>query len=423
MTPEEMKQIAEVAAKAAQEATQKAIDNNSAEMTVLKEQAAAHAKEMKELAAQVKSGEAEVTRVGDTLHKVAKAAGHVSIVRDLGAGKNELNFSKIKMYKGIITGDWHGADKEKEICFAVREKAIQTGEGASGGYTLFTELSDSIFEAVRNRNIISELGCFNVSPSSSRFEMAGVDSGSSGYFVGEAMTIPLSDMKFKMIAMEPKKAAALVAISKEMILSGNPAIVPLLERDLAAELSNVIMHNFFYGNGANATPIGLANMPGITKYDLLADANGMAPTKKNIRAMKSMVPQKYVSNSFRFAANANTNYQIANLLEIVSPTASSLVSDDVLIRNAYGVPYSTSGHIAANKKKGSGINLSDLFYGSWEEMVYALWSGGMRIEQTTEGGNAFLQDLMLIRGIMPVNFAARRPDTFVQAPFVQTINS
>jgi len=423
MTPEEMKQIADAAAKAAQEATQKAIDNNSAEMTALKDQAVAHAKEMKELAAQVKSGEAEVTRVGDTLHKVAKAAGHVSLVRDLGAGKSELNHDKAKMWRGMLTGNWHGADKEKEIAFAVREKALQTGEGAAGGFVLATEMSTDIFEAVRDRNVLAELGCMNISPTRSRFELPGVDTGATGYFTGEGNAISISDMKFKLIAMEAKKAAAIVAVSKEMIAAADSAIVSIIERDMAASLAYVIMYNALYGNGANSTPLGLANMPGITKYAPQADATGSAPTKKFLRQMKSFVPQKYVSNSFRFLANANTNAQIATLLEVVSPTASSLVSDDVLIRNAYGTAYSTSGHVASNKTLSTGHDLSDLFYGSWEEFVYATWYGGMRIESTVEGGNAFVNDLMLFKAVMPVNFACRRPDTFVQAPFVNTILS
>jgi HK97 family phage major capsid protein len=423
MTPEEMKQIADVAAKAAQEATQKAIDSNSAEMTVLKEQAVAHAKEMKDLALQVKSGEAEVTRVGDTLHKVAKAAGHVSLVRDLGAGKSELQHDKAKMYRGMLTGNWHGADKEKEIAFAVREKALQTGEGTAGGYVLATEMSTDIFEAVRDRNVLAELGCMNISPNRSRFELPGVDTGATGYFTGEGNSISISDMKFKLIAMEAKKAAAIVAVSKEMIASADPAVVAILERDMAASLAYTIMYNALYGNGANSTPIGLANIPGVTKYTVAVDTNGSAPTKAFMRAMKASVPQKYVSNSFRFLANNNTNLQIATLVEAATPTATALVSDDVIIRNAYGLPYSTSGHVAANKTLGSGVNLSDLFYGSWEEFVYATWYGGMRIESTVEGGNAFVNDLMLFKAVMPVNFACRRPDTFVQAPFVKTILS
>lgn len=411
MTPEELEAFTKAAAAAAtaasQEATTKTFDEKAKTL--------ASVEDIKSLQKQVEAGQAELQRIGDSVIKVSNAIKGVSL-KDLGAGKSELNFNKALMYRGILLGNWAGADKEKVILDQCR--AVVGVDGASGGYALPTEIAESIFPLVRDRMVIQALGCTNVSPRSMKFELPGVSTGSTGYMIGEGKKITESDLKFKLLSMSPKKAAALVYASREMIASGDPAISAIIEADMADALASIIMQKFLYGDGANDTPLGIANL--IPAANVLATgADGDSPTQAFVRQLRSKVPQKYISNMFKFLANENTLYKAAAVAQAAA--TGVLASDEQLIANVLGKPYVSTGHVKADKAKGNGTNLSDLFYGKWDEVVFAQWWSGLRMETTEVGGSAFENDLMGFKAVLPFDVAVRRPDALAKATFVQTI--
>ena len=111
MTEEEMKAIAEAATKAASAAVTQATVKMGEDFSALKSENEGLKKIVDDLNAEVKAGKAEVHKMGETLVKATKGFGGVSIVKDLGAGKSELSFSKAKMYRGMATDNWIGADR------------------------------------------------------------------------------------------------------------------------------------------------------------------------------------------------------------------------------------------------------------------------------------------------------------------------
>lgn len=411
MNPEELeklrKTLGEEAANACKAAYEAADTTRKAELEKL----------VKELA----DGKAELTMIGEKLVKMEKAFTGISIKSDLGGGKQELGFNKGKMYRGLLLGNWVGADVEREIAGQVANKAMEAGVGSAGGFLIPTEMSNDIVQLVRERNVLRLLGVMEVNATRHSYAVPKITGGVSAYMVGEGKEITASQMLAGMIEMTPKKAAALVYVSREMIAAADPGFVSILESDLASALAELQMTQALYGNGGTS-PNGLFNVLGSGQL-LAVDANGDEPNKEFFRKLRSKVPQKYAGSTMKFLMNEDVAYKIASVASAAAPDAAAIQADEVLVRNALGKDYNTTGLVRANKSKGTGTNLSEVFYGDWQQLMLASWWGGMRLESSTDGGAAFQNDLMAFKAVLPFDVGLRRPDALACATFVKSINT
>ena len=420
MTEEEMKLIADAATKAATEAFEKSAKEQNVKIT------ADYSKlenSIAEVGKKLDDAEAFAKTIDGKLVKVARSMGGVSLVDDLGAGKDELNLNKAKMYRGMLTENWAGADKEKEIAFAVREKAMQSDVGSSGGYAIPTEFNGSLMSYVRDFNPFTTMGLMLLNPTRSKLEIPGISSGTTAYMIGEGKEITESEMTFNLKTMTPHKVASLVYASQEMINAADPAIVGILERDTGEAIAAQQAFQILYGNKTGNGILGLYNIDGVQNYAPTADTTGTDPTRANLRAIRSMVAQKYMSNSFAFVGNENLFQKVVSLVETANTNGTLMGTDEEVIARAMGKKYFSTGHVLANKTLSTGHDLSDLFYGKWDEAMLATWWGGLRIESTNTGGKAWANGLIGFRAMLPFDFTVRRPETFVRAPYMKTINS
>lgn len=367
---------------------------------------------------------AEIQKIGETLVKLSKNV-EVSMA-DVGASEKEIKHmktlkSKALMFRGMVTNNWSGAEEQKAMADAVKQKAIEAGDQASGGYVLPVEMSADIVRLVRERAVFAELGCTMVSPSRAQFNIPKVTGGVTAYMVGEGKAITESDMKFGLIQLAPKKAAALVYASREMIDAADPGIVELIQSDMANSLVEMQMTQALYGNGGANQVVGLYNQDGITK--LATAAGGDDPTSAFMRQLRSQVNQKYKTGSFKFLANENTVLKMSALIAASAPDASVLLTDEQRARSAFGKDFVSSGLVRDTKSKGGTNRLSEVFYGNWENFVVANWWGGMRIDSSTQGGVAWAQDMYSFRAILPFDFGVRDAAQFAIGDYIKTINS
>jgi len=368
----------------------------------------------------------EIKNLSDSVEKLSK---HIEVsFKDIGASSKQIEKalepkSKAKIFRGIVTNNWGGAEQEKTLIDAVQQKAIEAGDFASGGAILPNEFSQDIVRLVRNGEVFQRLGCTMVSPTRQIFNIPKILSGSTAYMVGEGKNITESDMKFGLVNLTPRKAAALVYASREMLNAADPAIIPIIEQDMAEALVELQMQMALYGNGGANEPVGLFNQA-IPSANRLADgATGDSPTQAFFRKLRSKVAEKYNAENMKFLVSRNTSMKAASVLETAVGDAAILLTDDQKAERTYGMPFVSSGLVRSNKTKSSGTNLSDVFYGNFAQMVVAQWWGGMRIDATDVGGDAWKQDLYGFRTILPFDIGVRDMNQFAIAEFVQTINS
>jgi len=418
MDKEELEKMLKAAGASASEMASKAA-SESATVVVKSVQ-----EKQETLEKQIADQGAELQKIGDTLVKLTKNI-EVSM-SDIGMNDKEISKaksakSKALMFRGMITQNWSGAEQEKAIADAVKQKAIEAGDNASGGYVLPVEMSSDIVRLVRERSVFAELGCMMVTPTRAMFNIPKVTTGTTAYMVGEGKQITESDMKFGLIQMSPKKAAALVYASREMIEAADPGIVDIIQSDMADALVEMQMTMALYGNGGANQPIGLYNADGITK--IATAAAGDDPDQAYMRKLRSQIKQKYKNGNFKFLANENTIMKMSALVSASAPDASVLLTDEQRARSAFGKDFVTSGLVRDDKSKGGTSRLSEVFYGDWSQFVVANWWGGMRIDASTQGGSAWANDLYGFRAILPFDFGVRDVSRFAIADYIKTINS
>lgn len=416
MDHEEMlKQVSGAAETAATNATVKAL-------APVSQKAEENSKALAGIDESVKALTETVKMQGEKLEKMAKSQMAVSMKDDLGMGQKDINaVSKVKALKGIMTGNWSGAELEKEMFDATHKKAIEGGAAISGGYLMPTELSSDIIGRIVSRNVLQNLGARFVNPTRFNFEVPKVTGGASAYWVGENAAIPESGMTFGLLRMAPKLLAALTYASRTSVDAGDPGIISIIESDIEKALMAKMMSTALYGDGTNNTPLGLFASPGVQTLDVAAA--GDIPTFAHMLAMINKIDDSDLDGArFGFLSRAKVfNKLKSQVIQQYSgdtagaPVVPPIISDAKLAE-MLGVPFQKTSAVLGNKAKGSGTGLSDLVYGDWSEFIVATW-GGLMIERSTEGGTAFQNHQYAIKATMEVDFGARRPEAFVRSAF------
>lgn len=365
---------------------------------------------------------AELQKINDTVIKLGKSIEQLSL-SDIGASQKVIEKqmtpqSKAKMWRGMLIGEWAGAETEKSIRDALKAKAVEAGDMSSGGALTSIEFSSDIVKLVREKTKFAELGCMMVNPTRYHFAIPKTVSGTTAYMVGETSTITASDIKFDVINMQPKKIAALAAASREMIDAADPAIVPIIENDLAEAIAQKQMEMFLYGNGGSNQPVGIFNFPGVTFYH--PGATGDSPSKDFFRKLRSQVNEKYDDEMMKFLICRGTMNKIASVANTAAADATVMLTDAQVAERMLGASFVRSGLVSHDKTKSTGTYLSDVFYGNWSQTVVAQWFGGLRIEQSKEAGNFFSDDLYGVKAVLPFDVAIRDVGQIAIADYVQT---
>jgi hypothetical protein len=77
--------------------------------------------------------------------------------------------------------------------------------------------------------------------------------------------------------------------------------------------------------------------------------------------------------------------------------------------------------LSATKSKGSATKLGDLIFGNWADFILCKW-GSMMIETTREGGTAWANHEMQIKVTTETDFAIKRKESFIIAPYTISAN-
>ena len=111
----------------------------------------------------------------------------------------------------------------------------------------------------------------------------GQDGAATGYWVGEAQPIPLSEQSFSTVNLRPLKVAALAVITNELIADSSPAAEQLVRDALVMASAQRTDATFFSTTAAssNVSPAGVLNgltagtSAGTTAANLRADIAGL----------------------------------------------------------------------------------------------------------------------------------------------------
>ena len=342
-------------------------------------------------------------------------------------GKEKFNFAKAIYAKK--SNDWSEAGYEKEVTDATA-KAQTINPDSAGGFTVPTEVSSTVIDLIRAKSVLMNAGAqiLNIPERVGKFQMPKLTGASTAYWLSELAEITDSSLTFAQVQADPKKIAALVNMSMELLRDSNTSMDQIVRNDIAKSIALAVDEKGLFGDGAGDTPTGIANTAGINVFDQSGAAynNGvpsnwslfdsMQSILENVNALEGKV--SYVSHPQVFRALGRRTAEMysgqaeGKGLPLISPLTSKKRLEEEL---GYGLNGTTQ--VPKTGTKGTGTELSTLFLGNFDDLVLAQW-GDMRIDTSDEA--LFTKFGTSIRAVMRLDWVVRRPESFAIATNVTT---
>lgn len=204
--------------------------------------------------------------------------------------------------------------------------------------------------------------------------------------------------EFEQLTLSPKRFAAFIEVSKQLIAQSNNSIDAYVTNKLLMTLATRIERAFIQGGGSNE-PVGILANSGITT--LYAGAAASNATNANGAALV----YKDITNLIKSVMNANatqaqflTNFDVQASLQN-TPRQGSGVEGNFILRedlsrlNARQIEYTTN--VSNALTKGGSSNLSAVICGDFSKMITGSW-GGIEIVRDTMTGAKANKDTIVI---------------------------
>ena len=178
--------------------------------------------------------------------------------------------------------------------------------------------------------------------------------------------------EYEDFTMSPKKTGVLSQWSRQAVLQTTPGIEMLIRDDIGQQLARVIDEAFLFGTGASNQPSGVTTrFTETTHSGTITD--GATLTRDSILELPKLLDlAKIMDGSRSFLTSPALCYKLMGV-RILSGSTDSMTIVPQGGMSILGMPTITSTMIPANLTKGSGTNLSYLFYGNWNDFIIGFW--------------------------------------------------
>ncbi|MCE9657787.1 MAG: phage major capsid protein [Burkholderiales bacterium] len=288
--------------------------------------------------------------------------------------------------RAMITGDWSRAGEIKN--------ALSEGIDTDGGYMVLPVVSSQLIDLARDASVVFRAGAQVVPMTTAELDLVRVTGDPAIAWVAENKAIPKSQPTFGRLELRARKMACIVPLSRELAEdapNAAAAIETLLSMAMAAELDRAAL----FGSGAGGEPIGLFNAEGVQSigsigalsYDDILDAIAMIE-----------------------AANGTPN---AYMLDAANKKVLAKQKDGQQMYLQAPADVASLQRLVTNK-------LSDAqgAVGDFREMLIGVRLGGVRIEISTQAGDAsgsaFTEDQLWIKARWRGDVGFAHPEHFVK---------
>lgn len=288
----------------------------------------------------------------------AKANGQVR------TDNENLRFGKI--IRGMVTGDWKDAEKER--------RALAEGTDSAGGFTVPSPLSTKLIDKARNATSIFKAGAVTVPMTSDELKIARLAGDPSAAWRLENAVITDSDLTFEEVKFTARSLAVLVRASRELIEDSYNAD-QAIEKAFAETMAIKLDYAALYGSGTAPEPKGVKNL-GTGLNTVSMGTNGAALTNydKYVDAIAELWTDNH--NPTGIIQAPRTEASIAKLKATDNqPMNAPKVVDDL--------PRFTTNQVPVNLTQGTATNASDAFVANWAQLMVGIRSG-IRIELLKE---------------------------------------
>ena len=341
------------------------------------------------------------------------------------SNKEERDYSVVKAIKAMTTGDWSGAELEKEASDEISRKTgkapkgifipsdirwqrdLIQGSAADGGNLVATNLlAGSFIEALRASMVIKQAGALFLSGLVGDVAIPAQNAVNSASWVGENSAVTEVNPTYRQVTMAPKTLGTFTDISRHLMHQSTPAIETIVRNDIVKTLSNEVDKQAIQGTGTSNKPTGILNTSGIGAVAM--GTNGDQGTwAKVVETWKEVATDNANIGALAFVTSP---LQISRFMA----TAKVATSDSVMIMNdqnklmGYNVFSTTNSPDNLTKGTASGT-CSALTFGNFNDLIVGEW-GSLDISvdpytNATKGGTRII-------GLYDVDVAVRHAESF-----------
>lgn len=328
-------------------------------------------------------------------------------------------FSLARACQAIDRNNWNKAGLEKETFQETEKKAQALDPDSAGGYLVPAQVEEEVIGLLDNMAVFRAMGAFVMSGlRSSPLRIPRINSGATGYWVGESTAITDSSMAFEQISLMPRKSAALVILSNELVSDGGPGVEALVRQDIATRLALLQDLAFFRGSGSSNQPLGMANTSGINTVTLNATPS--------LNWLIDMIAELMTDNNFGgrlgWAMHSRTWKDLWKLQDtdgrnLIQPDlqAVSNTGGSPWTGRLWGIPYWITNQLPITL--GGTSDESEMYLMRTDDIIIGEW-GGLNLLRSEH--YRFAEDDIAIRATQRVDIITRHPESVVLTNDVRT---
>ncbi|MBN2842459.1 MAG: phage major capsid protein [Sedimentisphaerales bacterium] len=294
----------------------------------------------------------------------------------MGAG----GISSGKYLQGLITGNWAGADAERELF------ASTTTNLAQGGYLIPQSILCDIADKARNKMILQQAGCKVVQLENGPATLIRVIADPTAEIKTELENFSDTSPVFDKIDFKPVTIGCYVRMSAELAADAAKNLADTLEKIMTEVVAQKLDYLGLYGTG-NSEPLGIryadgVNIVPVSEWDYDAIIDGITEVQEN-----SYSPNAYV----------------------LSPATNSTFAK---LKDDYGRYLSAPEDVSSMQKMVSkSIDNDDIILGDFSNIVLGIRQGATFEASNMADGN-FLKNGISFRIILRADWAVVRPSAF-----------
>ena len=341
------------------------------------------------------------------------------------SNKENRDYSIVKAIKAMTTGNWSGAELEKEASDEISRKTGKTPRGiyipsdlrwkrdliqgvaGDGGNLVATNLlAGSFIEALRANMVVKQAGALFLSGLVGEVAIPAQNAVNSASWVAENAAVTEVNTTYRQVTMAPKTLGTFTDISRHLMHQSTPAIETIVRNDIIKTLSNEVDKKAIQGDGTSNTPTGILSTSGIGAVAI--GTNGGAGTwAKVVETWKEVATDN---------ANVGALAWVTSPLQISRFMAAAKVAttDSVMIMNdqnklmGFNVFSTTNSPDNLTKGTASGT-CSALTFGNFNDLIVGEW-GSLDISvdpytNAAKGGTRII-------GLYDVDVAVRHAESF-----------
>ena len=310
-------------------------------------------------------------------------------------GVASAGLSAGRAIKGMITGNWTGADAEK--------RTMGGSTGAAGGFLLPSPISANVIDLARNMTVLINSGAGTIPMEVGNLRVVRVLTDPTAAWRGEGTAIAESDGAFGALNLTAHSLAALVRVDNEL-MEDAPNFASILDNQLAKVLALKLDYAGLYGSGVGQ-PLGLRNDPNV--QEVAMGGNGVAQTSYDEILSLIELIQEANGQPTALVQSPRSSTKLQKLVTGIVSDKTKLVPPAAYTALRRGV----SNQVSITETQGNISTASTTFIGDFSMMAIAIRQD-ITIELSREADTAFAQNQTLVRAIMRADIATYRPTHF-----------